>query len=330
MNTLFEGLKVVDAGTWIAGPVSSTILADYGADVTKIEMPGEGDAYRRLAHAPGTPNADINYAWAQDARNKRSITINLKTEAGQAILKKLVARCDVYVTNYPLHMRRRLGLTYEDLKPLNPRMVYASLTAYGEYGPEKDREGFDLVAYWSRSGLMDVVRAPGAKPAHSLPGMGDHPTAISMYASIVTALLHRERTGEGSMVHTSLIANGVLGGVVHRRRQVRARQRLLQLPQPRAALFHAGDVRDRGRALAAVHVRAERGGDTPLLRRPRGRRAARRPGFLDSRSAYRVGHRPCRPPASRLGEQNNHALARHLRGRGRARVPGRQRPRPPR
>lgn len=209
MDALFKGLKVVDAGTWIAGPVSSTILADYGADVTKVEMPGDGDAYRRLAHAPGTPNADINYAWAQDARNKRSITINLKTDEGQAILRKLVAQCDVYVTNYPLPMRRRLGLTYDDLKPLNPRMVYASLTAYGEYGPEKDREGFDLVAYWSRSGLMDVVRAPGAKPAHSLPGMGDHPTAISMYASIVTALLHRAQTGEGSMVHTSLIANGV-------------------------------------------------------------------------------------------------------------------------
>ena len=208
-NELFKGLKVVDAGTWIAGPVASTMLADYGADVTKIEIPGDGDAYRRLALAPGTPNADINYAWAQDARNKRSITLNLKTDAGQAILKQLVAECDVYVTNYPLHMRRRLGLTYDDLKPLNPRMIYASLTAYGEYGPEKDREGFDLVAYWSRSGLMDAVRAPGAKPAHSLPGMGDHPTAVSMYAAIVTALLNRERTGEGGMVHTSLIANGV-------------------------------------------------------------------------------------------------------------------------
>ena len=208
-NELFKGLKVVDAGTWIAGPVASTMLADYGADVTKIEIPGDGDAYRRLALGPGTPNADINYAWAQDARNKRSITLNLKTDAGQAILKQLVALCDVYVTNYPLHMRRRLGLTYADLKPLNPRMVYASLTAYGEYGPEKDREGFDLVAYWSRSGLMDAVRAPGAKPAHSLPGMGDHPTAVSVYAAIVTALLNRERTGAGSMVHTSLIANGV-------------------------------------------------------------------------------------------------------------------------
>ena len=94
-NELFKGLKVVDAGSWIAGPVASTMLADYGADVTKIEIPGDGDAYRRLAHGPGTPNADINYAWAQDARNKRSITLNLKTDAGQAILKQLVApvRC---------------------------------------------------------------------------------------------------------------------------------------------------------------------------------------------------------------------------------------------
>ena len=209
MQALFDGLKVVDAGTWIAGPVAATILADYGADVIKIEMPGAGDAYRRFADNPGTPKADVNYAWLQDARNKRSITINLATDEGRQVLKQLVARCDVYVTNHPLPMRRRFGLTYDDLKPLNPRMIYASLTAYGEHGPEKDREGFDLVAYWSRSGMMDVVRAPDAAPANSLPGMGDHPTAIAMYASIVTALLERERTGVGRLVHTSLLANGV-------------------------------------------------------------------------------------------------------------------------
>lgn len=204
----FKGLKVIDAGSWIAGPVASTILADYGADVTKVEMPG-GDPFRRLAAGPGTPNADINYAWAQDARNKRSITIDLKRSDGIEILHRLVRQCDVYVTNYPLPMRRRLNLTYEDLKPMNPSMIYASLTAYGEKGPERDREGFDLVAYWSRSGLMDLVRNPDGHPAHSIPGMGDHPTAVTLYASIVTALLRRERTGEGSMVHTSLVANGV-------------------------------------------------------------------------------------------------------------------------
>lgn len=205
---LFEGLNVVDAGSWVAGPVSATILADYGANVTKIEMP-TGDPFRRLAQGPGTPDADIDYNWAQDARNKRSIALNLKTAEGLEVLKKLVSRCDVYVTNYPLPMRRSLGLTYDDLKPLNPRMIYASLTAYGEQGPEQDREGFDLIAYWSRTGLMDLVRHTDAKPAPSIPGMGDHPTGVALYAAIVSALYQRERTGEGSMVHTSLIANGV-------------------------------------------------------------------------------------------------------------------------
>ena len=173
---VFEGLKVLDVGSWIAGPVSTTILADFGADVIKVEIPGAGDPYRRLALGPGTPNAQINYAWAQDARNKQSLTLNLKSDAGIEILKRLIRSCDVYVTNHPLAMRRRLGLTYEDIRPLNDAMIYASLTAYGESGPERDREGFDLVAYWSRTGLMDLVRAPGAKPAQSLPGMGDHPT----------------------------------------------------------------------------------------------------------------------------------------------------------
>ncbi len=208
-DPLFAGLKVLDVGSWIAGPVSATILADFGADVIKVEIPGSGDAYRGLATAPGTPGSEINYTWVQDARNKRSITLNLKTETGKTILRQLASDCDVYVTNHPLHMRRDWGLTYDDIKTINPRVIYASLTAYGEKGPERDREGFDLVAYWARSGLMDAVRSPGSLPAQSLPGMGDHPTAVALYAAIVTALLRRERTGKGSMVHTSLIANGV-------------------------------------------------------------------------------------------------------------------------
>jgi len=206
---LFAGLKVLDVGTWIAAPVASTILADMGAQVTKIEQPGVGDAYRNFALLPSTPTSEVNYSWAVDNRNKRSLGLNLKTPAGMALLKRLIAECDVYVTNHPQAMRRELGLMFEDLHELNPRMIYASLTAYGEEGPEKDREGFDLVAYWARSGLMDSVRAIGAPPSQSLPGMGDHPTAVAMYANIVTALLRRERTGKGAKVHTSLLANGL-------------------------------------------------------------------------------------------------------------------------
>lgn len=206
---LFKGLKVLDVGTWIAAPVAATMLADFGADVIKIEQPEIGDAYRRFAQMPATPNADANYTWALDARNKRSLALNLKSDEGVDILRALVKKCDVYVTNQPQAMRRELGLTYEDLKPLNDRMIYASLTAYGEEGPERDREGFDLVAYWARSGLMDMCRPVGREPAQSLPGMGDHPSAVTVYASIVTALLKRERTGKGTKVHTSLLANGL-------------------------------------------------------------------------------------------------------------------------
>lgn len=206
---LFSDLLVLDVGTWIAGPVATTMLADYGARVIKVEVPGPGDEYRWLASMPHMPDSDHNYTWQMDARNKESLTLNLKTEKGQAILRSLVARCDVYVTNQPFPVRRRFSTSYEDLQPLNPSMIYASLSAYGEAGPDKDMEGFDLVAYWSRTGLMDQVRAVGADPAQSVPGMGDHPTAVTLYASIVTALLKRERTGEGSHVHTSLLANGL-------------------------------------------------------------------------------------------------------------------------
>lgn len=206
---LFDGLKVLDVGSWIAGPVAGTILADYGADVIKIEMPGVGDAYRNLSATAIVPDASTNYMWDMDARNKQSLSLNLKTEEGMKILHRLIEQCDVYITNQPFPLRDRLNLNYDDIRSLNPSMIYASLSAYGEAGPDKDRESFDLVAYWARTGLADLVRDSEAFPAPALPGMGDHPSAITLYASIVTALLKRERTGEGAMVHTSLLANGL-------------------------------------------------------------------------------------------------------------------------
>jgi len=202
-------MKVLDVGTWIAAPAAATMLADMGAEVIKIEQPEVGDAYRNYYQAVVSPESEINYTWALDARNKRSLTLNLKSAEGKAILERLIRSCDVYITNQPLPMRRALGLTWEDLQPLNDRMIYASLTAYGEAGPERDREGFDLVAYWSRSGLMQQMRHKGTQPFQAMAGMGDHPTGVALYASIVTALLKRERTGKGAKVHTSLLANGL-------------------------------------------------------------------------------------------------------------------------
>lgn len=208
-DLIFSGLKVLDVGTWIAGPVCATILADFGASVIKVESPGLGDPYRALASGPLSPRSDVNYCWIADGRNKRSISLNLKTPEAHDILMRLVTECDVYVTNQPFPTREKLGLRYEDLAPLNERMIYASLTAYGEEGPDAGLEGFDGVAWWARTGLMDMVRAPGATPGMSVPGMGDHPSAVTLYAAVVTALMRRERTGKGGKVHTSLLANGL-------------------------------------------------------------------------------------------------------------------------
>ena len=206
-DVLFRGMKVLDVGSWIAAPAAATLLADFGAEVIKIEQPEVGDAYRNYYQAIVSPDSSINYTWALDARNKRSLT--LKTAQGMDILRRLIGTCDVYITNQPLPLRRALGLTWEDLQPLNERMIYASLTAYGEEGPERDAEGFDLVAYWSRSGLMNQMRHKGTEPFQAMAGMGDHPTGVALYAGIVTALFKRERTGKGSKVHTSLLANGL-------------------------------------------------------------------------------------------------------------------------
>ena len=206
---LFSGLKVIDAASVIAGPAAAMMLADYGADVIKVEQPGRGDMLRILSNMPETKEGAKDYMWQLDGRNKRGIVLDLKTQGGLQVLHKLAEECDVFITNMPYPSRSAYQLTYEDLKHNNPRLIYASLTAYGEKGLERDRKGFDQLAYWARSGLMDLMREPGTVPAQGLAGMGDHPTAVSIYAGIVTALLKRDRTGKGSFVQTSLLANGL-------------------------------------------------------------------------------------------------------------------------
>ena len=209
------GLKVIDAGSFIAAPAAATVMADLGAEVIKLEPPA-GDPFRQLRHAPGNPPCEVDYGWLMDNRNKRGLALDLKTEAGRGALYRLIRDTDVFVTNTPLAARGRLGIGYEALAAHNERLIYASLTAYGEHGPERLDTGFDSTALWARSGLMDMVRpAPDSPPAKSLPGMGDHPTAITLYAAIATALLRRERTGRGGYVATNLMANGLWWNGLH-------------------------------------------------------------------------------------------------------------------
>lgn len=206
---LFSDLLVIDCASFIAGPAAATVMSDYGARVIKIEPPGIGDSYRNLFRLRGTPD-DVDYFWTLTARNKESLALDLRRPEAQAVLRTLVARADVFITNLPFPARERLGVRGQDLMPLNPRLIYASLSPYGEAGPDRDRTGFDATAWWARSGLMDMVRpVAGAEPALSMPGMGDHPTAMAMYGAIVTALYRRQLTGQGGEVTTSLMANGL-------------------------------------------------------------------------------------------------------------------------
>ncbi len=202
--SLLEGVLVLDVASYIAGPAATTVLADFGADVIKIE-PLEGDPYRLLGRNAGPHNP----FWVQDARNKRSLAIDLKHAQGRAVFAQLVQRADVLVTNYRDAVLERLQMRWEDLQPINARLIYASLTGFGRDGPDADQSGFDVTAWWARSGLMDFVRRSGGLPTGSAPGMGDHATAMSMVAAIMMGLYRRDRTGTGSHVTTSLLANGV-------------------------------------------------------------------------------------------------------------------------
>jgi crotonobetainyl-CoA:carnitine CoA-transferase CaiB-like acyl-CoA transferase len=203
------GLRVLDLASFIAGPVATTVLGDYGAEVIKIEPPGEGDPQRKLGQAHSIPQHPVNFCWHLVNRNKRAIVLDLKHADGRAAFDRLVKTVDVMVVNFPLKVRERLKMRYADVAPLNPRLIYASMTGYGEQGPDAEQPGFDSTAFFARSGLLDALTYAGGPPAFSLPAQGDQMAGMNLFGAIAMALLHRERTGEGSEVSTSLHASGL-------------------------------------------------------------------------------------------------------------------------
>jgi crotonobetainyl-CoA:carnitine CoA-transferase CaiB-like acyl-CoA transferase len=205
---IFNGIKVLDCASFIAGPAAGTILSDFGADVIKIEPPGKGDPHRFLYAVEPNPRSKRNYFWQLTNRNKRGLALNLKHPKAIGIMKQLISTADVFIINYPPHVRQGLGLTYENVRVLNPRIIYADITGYGEKGPEADKPGFDLTAYWARTGLMDSTRNEGCPPTIPVSGIGDHATASTLYGAIVTGLYRREKSGMGCKVSTSLVGEG--------------------------------------------------------------------------------------------------------------------------
>ncbi|MCW2677802.1 MAG: L-carnitine dehydratase/bile acid-inducible protein [Modestobacter sp.] len=284
---LLEGLHVVDLASWIAGPAAATVLSDFGADVVKVEPPGVGDAYRAFSRIPPNPQVDgANYTWQLDNRNKRSIELNLKSPGARGVLERLVRWADVLVTNFPPPTRAKLGLEYDDLAPLNPRLIYADITGFGETGPDAGQPGFDATAYWARSGLMHMTRQRTAPPAINVFGAGDHATSISLFAGIMTALYRRERTGLGARVTASLIAEGAWGagcwlqGVLAGADDPQPVDRL-DPPNALGSVYRTAD--DRWLLLAFANENKE----VPLFLRAVGHpEAAEDPRFQDSRSRH--------------------------------------------
>lgn len=208
MTGPLAGIRVVELGFWVAGPGAAGVLADWGADVVKLEPP-DGDPMRGMFHAAVGVDVDINPPFELDNRGKRSISINLQEPRGLAIAHQLLSSADVFVTNIRRPALARLGLDYETLRALNRRLVYCHLTGYGLAGEDADRPAYDIGAYWSRAGVAWSLTAPG----HDLPqqrgGMGDHTAALSAVGAICAALVARQQTGEGQLVTTSLLRTGM-------------------------------------------------------------------------------------------------------------------------
>ncbi len=207
-DNIFSGLKVVDLASFIAGPSAAVILSDFGAEVIKVEPPS-GDLWRHGHQIPPQPQAKDAYPWHLANRNKRGMTLDLKSPSAQQVLEKLVQWADVLIVNTPHPARKRLKLEYEDVVQWNPRLIYADVTGFGEKGPDAELPGFDITSYWARSGLLSMTRDAGAPPTWPVAGSGDNATAVGLYSAIVTALYRRERTGNGSHVTTSLLAEGI-------------------------------------------------------------------------------------------------------------------------
>lgn len=202
MSRLFADLKVIDAASFLAGPCAATILSDYGADVVKIE-PLTGDRHRSIA-----AGHESDFAWQLTSRNKRSLALDFTTPEGYDVLAQMLKQADVFVVNFSAGQLKKHNLEWPTLQALNPRLIFAQISAYGLVGPDAERRAFDLTGWFARTGILDIMHEKDVPPTIPAGGVGDHATAMTLFAGIMMALYQRDRTGVGDMVSTSLAATG--------------------------------------------------------------------------------------------------------------------------
>jgi crotonobetainyl-CoA:carnitine CoA-transferase CaiB-like acyl-CoA transferase len=215
MAGILEGLKVLEMGHVVAAPAASVMLADWGAEVIKLE-PLTGDMARGIGtaitpeeKARAQEQGNVGYYFQFLNRGKKGIALNLKEEAGKDILSKLVCWADIFMSNYEVNTLYKLGADYDALSRINPRIIYAILTGYGTVGPDKDERGFDYAAAWARSGLMYMIGEPGSIPPPQRGGMMDRVAGSHMVGGVLAAVYHRDRTGQGQKIEFSLYHSGV-------------------------------------------------------------------------------------------------------------------------
>ncbi len=204
---LLKGLKVVEFASYIAAPGAAGILGDWGADVIKVERP-QGDPMR-VAFADAKNALVGNPTFALDNRGKRGIVLDTSKPAGRDALAKLASEADVFLTNVRPAALARSKLDEATLRAANPRLVYAVITGYGLDGPDAHLPGFDVTAFWSRSGVARMHAPKGTDPFILRTGVGDHTTSLATVSAILAALYEREQTGVGRFVQTSLLATGI-------------------------------------------------------------------------------------------------------------------------
>jgi len=201
-----EGIRIIDLSRIVAGPLATQILGDYGAEVIKIEQPGVGDDSRAWV-PPAAPDGSAAYFFSIN-RNKKSVTLNLKHSRGKEILKGLVARGDVVVENFKPGTMEDLGLGYDVLREVNPRLIYCGISGFGASGPDHERAGYDSILQ-GVTGLMSITGERDGPPVKAGVAIIDEITALYAHGAILAALRHRDRTGRGQKIECSLLESGV-------------------------------------------------------------------------------------------------------------------------
>ena len=205
---ILDGIRLIEVADWGFVPSAGTVLGDWGADVIKVEHPVRGDPMRGLVTSGLVPGArGVNFFVEHLSRNKRSIGVDLNRPEGRAILDRLVRDADIFLTNFLPDARQRLRITYEDLRAVNPRLIYAKGHGQGQKGPDAGRGGYDGCSFWARGGVADRLTTPGQPLVQQRPAFGDFTGGMFLAGGIAGALFHRERTGEGIEVDVSLLGN---------------------------------------------------------------------------------------------------------------------------